>query len=148
MPLRTILATKRQKSNTIIQLSKPCNVNITNVELEKPAAGENFQNLPFFIQFGALFQQSGKNCNSCKETLRETVWGGGLGSAWKLRAGVEDAGGAGASAPALFKVGGQCPSTFHHFFAGKVLQIRWKITNSENFCLRRAVPVWYLFSWY
>ncbi len=119
MPLRTILATKRQTSNTIIQFSKPYNVKTTNVELEMPAAGENFKNLRFFIQSGALFQQSGKNCNSCRETLRETVWGGGLGSAWKLRAGVEDAGGAGASAPALFKVGGQCPSTFHHFLLEK-----------------------------
>ena len=84
MPLRAILATKRQKSDTIVQCSKPYNVKTINVELELPAAGENFQNLRFFIQFGALFQQSGRNCNSCRETLRETVWGGGLGSAWKL----------------------------------------------------------------
>ena len=81
MPPRAILATKRQKSNKIIQFSKPYNVKAINVELELPAAGENFQNLRFFIQFGALFQQSGKDCNSCREILRETVVGGGLGSA-------------------------------------------------------------------
>ncbi len=29
---------------------------------EMPAAGENFENLLIFIDFGELFQQSGNNC--------------------------------------------------------------------------------------
>ena len=31
-----------------------------HVQLGLPAAGENFENLRFFFEFGALFQQSGK----------------------------------------------------------------------------------------
>ena len=75
MPPRAILAIERPKSDTIVQWSKAFNVKAFDVkafivrafnvkkmyvELELPAAGENFDNLRFFIEFGALFQQCGK----------------------------------------------------------------------------------------
>ena len=70
MSLRAILAIERPKSDAIVQWSKAFNVkafivrafNVKKmyVELELPAAGDNFDNLRFFIEFGALFQQCGK----------------------------------------------------------------------------------------
>ena len=60
----------------IRQWLKPFNVeSMLRIELELPTACEIFENLRFFIEFGALFQQSGKKSGDVlsRQELRPCV---------------------------------------------------------------------------